>query len=209
MVSVIVAASKAEWGIGCKNELPWRISEDMKHFKNITETAEGDKVNAVIMGRKTWESIPSKFRPLPSRINVVLSRSFLSDQENATTAANEDGNVGGEYPEDVIKAGSLEDALEKLKAVPNLSRTFIIGGGEIYNLAMSSNLVSSIYLTQVSSVPPSTKFDAFFPKLATSDWEVEDIGGGVKTDKKGVLKYQFFKYSKPEEGEDVNPEEMQ
>jgi hypothetical protein len=47
---------------------------------------------------------------------VVLSRSFLSDQENATTAANEDGNVGGEYPEDVIKAGSLEDALEKLKA---------------------------------------------------------------------------------------------
>ena len=93
--------------------------------------------------------------------------------------------------------------------VPNLSRTFIIGGGEIYNLAMSSNLVSTIYLTQVSSVPPSTTFDAFFPKLATSDWEVEDIGGGVKTDKKGVLKYQFFKYTKPEEGEDVNPEEMQ
>ena len=83
----------------------------------------------------------------------------------------------------------------------------MIGGGEIYNLAIASNMVETIYLTQVSNLPEATKFDVYFPKLATSDWEIEDIGGGEKEGKDGV-KFKFLKYTKPEEGEHVNQEEM-
>ena len=77
---VVVAASLPEFGIGFEGKLPWRIAEDMKHFKQITsQTVDKNKQNAVIMGRKTWESIPSKFRPLPDRLNVVLTRNTNSD----------------------------------------------------------------------------------------------------------------------------------
>jgi dihydrofolate reductase len=54
--------------------MPWRLSKDMQYFKNVTSTAPEGKRNAVIMGRKTWESIPVKFRPLTDRINVVITR---------------------------------------------------------------------------------------------------------------------------------------
>ena len=62
-------------GIGLNGKLPWRLKEDMKLFKRITTTIQNPndegKQNAVIMGRKTWESIPNKFRPLPNRINII------------------------------------------------------------------------------------------------------------------------------------------
>jgi hypothetical protein len=74
---------------------------------------------------------------------------------------------------------------------------------------MSSSLVSTVYLTTVLNCPPTASFDTFFPKLLTSDWEIEDVGGGEKEDKKSSLKYKFMKYTKPEEGGGVNPEEMQ
>lgn len=61
------------------NELPWRISKDMKYFKNVTSGDDSTKRNIVIMGRKTWESIPEKFRPLPNRINIILSSSIKND----------------------------------------------------------------------------------------------------------------------------------
>ena len=71
--SVIVAATSS-YGIGKDGGIPWRLPGDMKHFKAITNSCAPMKQNAVIMGRVTWESIPSKFRPLPGRMNVVLSR---------------------------------------------------------------------------------------------------------------------------------------
>ena len=73
--SVIVAAASTSMGIGKQGKLPWRLSADMAHFKDVTSTTSSAlKRNAVIMGRATWESIPPRFRPLPSRLNVVLSR---------------------------------------------------------------------------------------------------------------------------------------
>ena len=72
---VVVAATKDEMGIGFEGGLPWRLPKDMAYFKAVTaQVSEPGTRNAVIMGRKTWESIPSKFRPLPGRLNVVLSR---------------------------------------------------------------------------------------------------------------------------------------
>jgi dihydrofolate reductase len=87
-VSIIVAAAEKSWGIGVKGQLPWNIPKDLKRFRDLTtwKPSEYDllldekkialekKQHAVIMGRKTWESIPVKFRPLPKRYNVVLTR---------------------------------------------------------------------------------------------------------------------------------------
>ena len=70
---VIVAATKAN-GIGVNGRLPWRLPGDMAYFARITSNAPEGYTNAVIMGRKTWESIPLKFRPLPKRVNLVISR---------------------------------------------------------------------------------------------------------------------------------------
>ena len=73
--NLIVAACGKSLGIGNNGQLPWRLQSEMKHFATTTKTTQDPgKQNAVIMGRKTWESIPLKFRPLKNRLNIVLSR---------------------------------------------------------------------------------------------------------------------------------------
>lgn len=70
----IVAAVTPKWGIGAKGTIPWRLPGDMALFKKLTSTVtDSSKMNAVIMGRTTWESIPAKFRPLPRRMNIILT----------------------------------------------------------------------------------------------------------------------------------------
>ena len=78
--SLIVAATIPEFGIGFNGTIPWRVAEDLKFFKETTSsTNDRNKKNAVIMGRKTWESIPPKYRPLKDRFNIVLTRNTNSD----------------------------------------------------------------------------------------------------------------------------------
>lgn len=72
-LTLIVAATTNN-GIGQSGKLPWRLSKEMAHFARVTSNAPEGKMNAVIMGRNTWESIPKKFQPLLKRINVVISR---------------------------------------------------------------------------------------------------------------------------------------
>jgi Dihydrofolate reductase len=72
-LTLIVAATKSN-GIGQNGRLPWRLPKEMAYFARVTINAPPDSMNSVIMGRKSWESIPSKFRPLKERSNVVISR---------------------------------------------------------------------------------------------------------------------------------------
>ena len=159
------------------------------------------------MGRKTWDSIPPKFRPLEGRTNVVLTRSTSS-----------------EYPEGVLVASSLNDAIQQLEQQPNINRVFVIGGAHVYEEAILSGLVTKVIYTEVDNIQlEKCNFDAFFPPLNKDEWTCRPFrqhdnehaptnGGDVHTDAKSGMTYTFLEYQripKLPEGPGVNPEEMQ
>nr|ALG03723.1 dihydrofolate reductase [uncultured bacterium] len=135
----IVAAVAANRTIGKDGQLVWRNKEDMAHFKELTTG------KVVIMGRKTWESIPPKFRPLPDRINVVVTR-----------------NRNYELPNNVTGAASVEDALRRYHA----NDVMIIGGAEIYAAAMGR--ADCLELTEVAA---ELDGDTFFPEVDKATWK--------------------------------------
>merc|ERR1719389_1259735 len=108
-VSVIVA-STGRGGIGKDGSIPWRLKGDLAYFKRVTTNAPAGKKNIVIMGRKTWESIPAKFRPLPDRLNVVLTRRATEPEFSAS------------FPEGVLLASSVVDALTQLATSSDISQ---------------------------------------------------------------------------------------
>jgi dihydrofolate reductase len=139
MISIIVAVSE-DWGIGKDNELLWHISEDLKRFKRLTSG------NAVIMGKKTWESLPKK--PLPNRKNIVLT------------------DNPGEIIENAVTAYSIEDSLAKCTPGEEI---FIIGGGSIYRQFMQ--IADRLFITHVHRKAPA---DIYFPEIDMKIWEVKE-----------------------------------
>lgn len=137
MISIIVAVSE-DLGIGMNNELLWHISEDLKRFKKLTYG------KTVIMGKKTWESLPRK--PLPGRRNIVLT-----DTQDETF-------------EGAIMAYSISDSLEKCS---DSKEIFVIGGGSIYRQFMP--LADRLYITFVHS---KAEADVFFPEIDSAIWKV-------------------------------------
>ncbi|KAL9985504.1 hypothetical protein ACROYT_G007918 [Oculina patagonica] len=130
-----VVAVANEGGIGKNNNLPWRLHGDMKFFSHLTSdvSTEG-KQNAVIMGRKTWESIPEKYRPLPHRLNIVLSKSMSA------------------VPEGVHLCSSLQAAFDMLSAAPytdTVESIFVIGGAGVYREALKHPGAHRLYVTRV------------------------------------------------------------
>ncbi|MCC6758175.1 MAG: dihydrofolate reductase [Candidatus Omnitrophica bacterium] len=151
----IVVAVDSKSGIGKAGGLPWHLPADMKHFKNIT--THNLSQNVVVMGRKTWDSIPSKFRPLPQRLNVVISR-----------------QAGLALPQGVIHAKSFEHALELLEdAGSRAGETFVIGGGQIFQQAIASPLCQKLYLTRVEK---DFSCDTFFPDISRDFTETDRKG---------------------------------
>ena len=170
--SIIVAIADNN-AIGRNNELLWHISEDLKFFKRTTLGCP------VIMGRKTFESIG---RPLPKRLNIVVSRS------------------GYEAPEGVRVVASLEEAfdlagVEILRSAQNdietSSRVFVIGGGQIYAQAISQ--VDSMVITHVHTVIEDA--DTFFPAIDPSVWTVAERSE-LQTDPETCYTFEFVKYVK-------------
>lgn len=139
----LVVACDLERGIGKNDGLPWRLPGDLKHFRDVTSScADPSAPNAVIVGRKTWESIPPRHRPLPNRINLVLTR-----------------DESYEVPEGVLKAASLDEALSMLKMI-DVNKCFVIGGGQIYREAIVHPWCDYIHLTEVMG---AYECDTFFP----------------------------------------------
>lgn len=146
--SIVIAVDEKN-GIWKDGKLAWSIKEDMQHFKNITtKTKKKKKRNAVIMGRKTWESIPKKFKPLPDRLNCVLSSDFV------------------ENPQDIGKQAlwfnSFEACHEYVSQLQDIDYIFIIGWSYLYNLVLESELLDTIYLTKVYG---DFNCDVFFSEI--------------------------------------------
>jgi len=147
-ISIIVAIGKNN-EIGYKNDLLWRISDDLKRFKRFTTD------NIVIMGRKTFESLPKG--ALPNRINIVITRDKNLQYKNC------------------IMANSIEDAIAKSDKTKEL---FIIGGEQIYKMAFP--FCNKLYLTKVDE---EFTADVFFPEINYNDWEVINSETIDKTEK--------------------------
>lgn len=129
---VLVAAMGRQREIGAGNALLWHLPEDLAHFKAVTLG------KPVLMGRKTWESLPPRFRPLPGRRNLVLTR--------------------GEPVDGAETVRSLDEAIARCAEAPELC---VIGGAEVYALALPQ--AQRLLLTEVDAVYPQA--DAHFPPL--------------------------------------------
>ncbi|MES1912411.1 MAG: hypothetical protein MHM6MM_004690, partial [Cercozoa sp. M6MM] len=125
-------------GIGRQGSLPWRLPSDMRYFRDLTQTVTKKKksYNAVIMGRVTWESIPERFRPLPDRLNIVLTRDVTSLQHLSDTPMT-------------LVCNSIDEALEKVHEDTKCDRVFVIGGASVYEQAMQDDRCAEVYLTEI------------------------------------------------------------
>lgn len=135
----LIAAIAANNAIGKDGQLVWHNKEDMAHFKQLTLG------KTVLMGRKTWESIPEKFRPLPGRTNAIISR------QQAYV-----------LPEGVLRFGSVDDALNSLRSAD----VVVIGGAEIYRQTIDR--ADRLEITQVNL---DLEADTYFPPIEEAIWQ--------------------------------------
>lgn len=152
----IVAAMDLNRGIGKGGRLPWHLTADLKHFRDLTTKTDDDqKKNVVIMGRKTWESLPEKFRPLPDRINIVLTR-----------------NKEFKFPQTILSGGNFKDIFKILEAPSRHNKAgeiFIIGGEQIFSQAVQYPECQRIYATHLQK---SFDCDTFFPDFKNDFKEI-------------------------------------
>ena len=146
-MAMIVAMDEGGF-IGRGNRLPWRLASDMARFKRLTE---GDGSNSVIMGRKTWDSLPDSFRPLPERVNIVMSRDTGWLAEGAETAL---------YVGRAIELAFAEGSEE----------CWIIGGAQVYEMFLDR--VGEIHVTTVHT---NDSGEVRFPEWNRSEWSEEVI----------------------------------
>ncbi len=152
----IIVAMDSQRGIGKGGLLPWHLSADLKHFKKVTTEAAPGKRNAVVMGRKTWESIPERFRPLPGRLNIVLTRSAQYD-----------------LPGEVMRGSGLEEVLLKISQMLDINHVFVIGGALVYGEAIQLPQCYRLYVTVIDQV---FDCDAFFPEIPQIFQQVSSSG---------------------------------
>ncbi|MFT3714983.1 MAG: dihydrofolate reductase [Gordonia sp. (in: high G+C Gram-positive bacteria)] len=159
MTIALVWAQDRVGAIGRDNTIPWHVPEDMARFKEVTGGG------TVIMGRKTWESLPENFRPLPGRRNIVLTRSAGFTADGAEVAT------------------SLEDALDLVGRV-----AAIIGGSQIYTAAMEH--ATQLRVTEIDMLVDGA--DAFAPVIDPESWEAADVTDWQYS-RTGTL-YRFIDY---------------
>lgn len=142
--SIIVGVHATNWAIGSANKIPWKCRADMKFFKETTsDVSDPTKMNAVIMGRKTFESLQ---KPLPNRLNVVLTKGPLSNNS-------------------IVFSNDFDKIIDELELNPNIETIFVIGGETIYKQALQHPKCEKIYLNLVHVECDLSGADAFFPDI--------------------------------------------
>ncbi|MCE5346972.1 MAG: dihydrofolate reductase [Bacteroidales bacterium] len=160
MISIIVAVSD-DMGIGKNNELLWHIPDDLRRFKKLTYG------KTVIMGKKTWESLPK--RPLPGRKNIVLT------------------DIPHECIDGAVTVYSIEDAVSKCEKDEDV---FIMGGGSVYRQFMP--IADRLYITHVHKKTPA---DVYFPEIDPGIWEVVEKDE-FNADESNEVSYAYVIYER-------------
>lgn len=193
-IAIAVIAKDSANGISYKGNIPW---PSLRQSAELIESRTKDQI--VIMGRKTWDSIPKGSKPLPNRLNYVISRKL-------TTLS-----IVREYGSGVVVFSSLEDAMLSALAHNSEKKIFIIGGGELFKEALSKNLISNIILTDVQNKFDADmffKFPTHFEKLETTEMFSQEIPGtATKNSPNESIRYQisvFRIYQNSEEIEYLN-----
>ena len=133
----LIVARDVQYGIGLEGKIPWRCKEDMAHFKRVTtSTSDPSKQNAVIMGRRTWESLR---QPLEHRVNMCLSSTQQSTKTHAT----------------------MEAAIEDANRNPLVETIFIIGGEAVYREALNTLKIDRIWMTIINREFPTDRSISF------------------------------------------------
>ena len=163
-MNIIVAYSKSNRGIGSNNQLPpWNLKNDLARFRLITKDAPENTKNIVIMGRKTWESLPASCRPLKGRINIVLTRNTSEEFKNEIQS-NVDTYVYHDFND------CVQDLYIKKSEINvynfKINKVFVIGGESIYQEALNSKYCNRILATEVYK---KYECDAFFPDFKVAN----------------------------------------
>lgn len=171
----VIAAACKNMGIGYLNRLPWKLKREMAFFERLTTTSPDDAHrNIVIMGRKTWSSIPPKYRPLKDRTNVVLSRtvSTIEDREAVDHIFS-----------------SLPDALGGCSQLRNKGQVWVVGGQSVYEEAVRLPECKRIYLTKIDK---DYECDTFFPEIDEDSYkQVDDPDVPSEEQEEDGVKYKF------------------
>lgn len=141
MTISLIAAVAQNRVIGKENDLPWRLPDDMKYFMQTTLG------HHVLMGRKNYDSLPDKFKPLPNRTNIVVTRQNNFNASGCTVVSS-------------IEKG-IDLALEN-----NETELFVIGGAQIYKQSLER--ANYLYLTEINA---EIEGDTYFPSFEPNDWE--------------------------------------
>ncbi|MFB7671491.1 dihydrofolate reductase [Kitasatospora purpeofusca] len=163
----LIWAQTPDGVIGADNTMPWHLPEDLAHFKATTLG------RPVVMGRRTWESLPPRFRPLPGRRNIVVTRNPQWSADGAD------------------RAGSLDEALELAAAEPGpgtAAEVWVIGGGRLYR-----QVIDRASTLSVTEVDLSVQGDTYAPAVGPAWTVTED--GGPQTSASGV-RYRIRTYAR-------------
>ncbi|KAK9886309.1 hypothetical protein WA026_015820 [Henosepilachna vigintioctopunctata] len=156
----LISACCENMGIGKNGDLPWRLKNEMLHFTSMTtNTHDSNKKNVVVLGKKSWDCIPGKYKPLVGRINFILTSA-----KNLDVSKYRDTYVFNSWDQIVDK---LEDPEFKNK----YEDVWICGGSKIYEDAMKSQHFYRLYLTRIKK---NYDCDTFFPKLIENIKKVSD-----------------------------------
>ena len=180
-MNIIVAICKKNNGIGFENKIPWHLQSDLNNFQLITsKTFKPYTKNMVVMGRKTWDSIPNKHKPLKNRINIILTHNKSSELKSKIESHK---NTYVKYDfNDILETNTLNKKY-------NISNIFVIGGENIYKMALESNQVSKIYMTEIYN---DVECDTYFPNI-NENYSLTYVS---KFNYESDIYYRYVEYSK-------------
>lgn len=193
--SLIVCIHEASNAIGNKNQLLFRLKNEMKYFKHTTIfTKDVNKINAVIMGYNTWNSIPEKFRPLQNRLNIVISKNHYEDVKN---------EIVNKKIKNTLIFDSIQTSIDYLNLKDNIETCFVIGGESIYRYFINNDIIDKYYITKVmnnidyncDTILPNIEYDNL-NQIDKNDIISEKNVLEYFTDEKKEVFYKFCVYER-------------